>query len=240
MFEQAIAATVRRDYLTALIRLASVPMVQNKLRGLLPEDVRQVLKGLQKYGITLAQIAEADKAEDVTTILENAAAPVGSWREYRRRKWPGFISAILGIAGGFEWAKEEVDGGFAAAALPIGVETGRHIGKDFTFNVFFSLIDLGALTNVRLDEASSGEMGTTGTPQAKAELGFASVIAPGIFLEFGISNSPFVIGGGVQLAPAARTYFECPGSAACEETKVVPGTRLLVFLGVDLPAFPLW
>jgi hypothetical protein len=238
--QRAISAALQRDYVTALIRLAAVPMLRVELKAKLPEKARKVLDGLERFGATIGEIAKAETPEDVATVLENAASPAGSWREFRRRNWPGFISGVLGVGMGVEYARDARDGGFAAAALPIGLETGRKLGGGFTMNFLFPILDLGALANLRLDDTASGASGGDGMPKAKPELDFASVLAPGFFLEIGIGASPFVVGAGFEYVPAARRYFDCDMVETCETTKLAPATRFMVFLGVDMPILPLW
>jgi hypothetical protein len=98
------------------------------------------------------------------------------------------------------------------------------------------------LTNIRLNsDAVVTDMGTNGQAKAKADLDFTSVIAPGLFLEIGLGKSPFVLGGGVELAPAARRYFSCADATTpCSTTTLAPAARFTAFIAVDMPVFPLW
>lgn len=231
-------ALSRRDYVQAVLRLLNNKALQAAISSSLPENARKTLAEFRRHQALIAAIASAEKPEDVQAALEAAASPVGSYREYRRRAWPGFLAGIIGIGGGIEALTGRADdGGYVSMFLPVGIETGIPIGKTSSFNIMLSLVDLGALTGIRPD--GSSDDGADGDVKKTPENDFTTVFAPGLVFSLGLWDSPLTISFGGQYSPAGREYFACT-SSACETTESSQAWRAFAFLGVDMPVYPLW
>lgn len=205
----------------------------------LPSGGSAVLKALVDYGLLLASLAEAQTDQEVQSILESAAAPIGSWRDYRRGGVAGFLGGLAGLSGGVEIGVGDT---VAAGApfLPIGFELGGKAFEHSSWNLLFSVVDLGALAATRLDAKDAGGLGMTGTVREAPDVGFAAVFAPGVFAGIGLGESPFVLGIGAQYLPASRAVFSCPDASPCADTRSDPVVRAMAFLAIDLPVFPLF
>lgn len=186
----------------------------------------------------VTQLAKAESADEVATILEAAAAPVGSYRQKSKRRMVS-ITAFVGGAAGQEYIENEWGTPINVFA-PIGLHASW---PAFEGNVglFVSLVNLGNLVSQRFDEdartSGPGEVTTiSGEPSQSIE----QVFSPGVFLSTTIAG-PFVFGAGVQVVPGARevtTTTMLPSGALVSETKDRSAVQLLGFIGIDVTIFP--
>jgi len=65
-------------------------------KDLLPKDDQFLLATLLRYGVLLGSLATAESDDEVRAILESAAAPLGSYRDYRRG-FAGYLGALAGV-----------------------------------------------------------------------------------------------------------------------------------------------
>jgi hypothetical protein len=107
--------------------------------------------------------------------------------------------------------------------------------------LLLSVLDLGAVTTIRQEEETKGDlpdatdpMTTAPKAEAAAQIGFAQVFSPGAHFLVGIAGSPFVAGFGVSLSPELREVSQA--GAVTTEVSVL---RYGAFLAVDVPIFPL-
>lgn len=140
---------------------------------------------LGNQGLFIAQMAESENSEDVAAILENFAAPTGSWRDKRTAEWNIAIDSYVGPA---YYSVQDNDSrlGFST---PVGASI------TFPFNhvtLFVSAFDLGPLTSFRL---------TNDTSQI-ANVYLKEILSPGAFLSINFGdNYPITINGGYQRFP---------------------------------------
>lgn len=247
MFE-AYRDFAARKYVAGVAKLVSLRWVQDALTGMPDGAAKTVLTNITRHIALAAALAEAERPEDVQAALEAAAAPLRSYRVFRRRPFAMFVSGWLGAFSGYETPIEDANrqsGAFIAPSLLVGVELGGRITENhgWSWNVMVSVFDLGAPASVRLGGVSPGRSGESGEARQTPELTFESVFAPGVHVGVGIADTPLVLAAGVQLAPAARQYFVCPTAsrgAACEGTETVSTLRFDVGLAMDLPVLPIW
>jgi len=236
-----------KKYVAGVAKLVALPCVRSALTGMPDGAAKTVLTNLTRHLALAAAVAEAERPEDVQAALEAAAAPLRSYRVFRRRPFAMFVSGWLGAFSGYELPLEEANrqsGAFVAPSLLVGVELGGRITENhgWSWNVMVSVFDLGAPASVRLGGVSPGRSGESGEARQTPELTFESVFAPGVHVGVGIADTPLVLAAGVQLAPAARQYFVCPTGTGttCEGTETVSTLRFDVGLAMDLPVLPIW
>jgi hypothetical protein len=236
----AIAKFATARYWPGLLSLLSMETLDELFKKY--DDTKAVWAQVLKWGGVLGNLAAAKSAEDAQKILEGVAAPLGSYRAYRDGSWHGFISGYAGITAGTD---KPTDGGERANSiapfLPVGFEVGHSLGSNLTFHALVSVIDLGAPAMARFDNHDvDASMGMDDEIKAGVESDFASVFAPGAFVSVGLFDSPVVIGGGVELLPHSVRRFACDSASPCSNTVDVTTVRGMIFLAVDLTAFPIF
>jgi hypothetical protein len=188
----------------------------------------------------VSELAAAQSAVEVQSILNNAAAPAGSYREKFQARTRS-ITAFAGVSVGRE--KNDLNhewGNTRGLFLPVGLHISwpcerscYGIGKGAR-GAFFSIIDLGPYAEYR----DTG----TGVEHENAP-GLRQLFVPGAYLTWNISTaksrgslldelfyrSPFVFGLGVARAPALID------SATGQR---VDATRIQAFFAIDVTMFP--
>jgi hypothetical protein len=153
-----------------------------------------------KYLPFAAELASAKDSDSVQKALENAAAPIGSYRAKRGyRAGHDFtltLTALPGLQGGEEWLVGRSIPGAGASPqagmfAPIGLDFEWGVCDASSIGFFLLAIDLGALVNFRTDTSA----GST-TVDSQPTVGVAQVVSPGLFLTYGIGGTPLVMGVG--------------------------------------------
>ena len=197
------------------------------------EDRDEIYDQFVKYLTLFADVAQAESGDEVKEILETAILPVGSYRIKRSTMFSSSIGSLPGVTGGNEWVYYDGDAQDAAAFggyMPIGVDLswsgGDEEGQKSVFSVYFNVLDLGNLLSYRVN---NGEI----SGQAP-EVRFEDVFAPGLYLNYGLKNTPVNFGAGGQLAAKLRDFQE--GEAVIDDQ---PTFALRAFVAVDIPMFTL-
>jgi len=194
----------------------------------------QVIADLRAVVVLTSQIAQAQSADEVSKILEAAAAPVSAY-ETKYRRGMVALGALVGASVGIEtlrldgsWSSAGVAGAFA----PVGITASRPIGagRRWHYGALLSLINLGGLVSTRFsEEIHTSAGGTTTTVKADPTIKLANVFAPGLFLTLGLHGSPFTLAAGGQVVPQAR-QLESGGV-----TTTAAAVQLIATLSVDVP-----
>lgn len=155
----------------------------------------------KKYTGFISNALAAENKDELMDALDTSAQPVGSYRVKRNSTVDISINAFAGGFVGTDFGtKEAVVYGFTA---PVGIYLGfGNIWKKFSENplkdvdgkslgVFFSVIDVGAVTAFRLQDNST-EM---------ADVTWNNVFAPGAYLSFGLGKCPVSLNLGGQMGP---------------------------------------
>lgn len=129
------------------------------------ENFQAVIKFVVEKGIFIAQMAEAKTAEDVKNILQQFAAPTGSWRDKRTAGFNASIDSYLG--GSAYFADKAVRYG---TSTPVGLSVSRSLGKKWAATIMASVVDLGPLTAYRFSKDTSDI----------AKIYLKEILAPGI------------------------------------------------------------
>ena len=95
-------------------------------------------------------MAEAKTAEDVKTILQQFAAPTGSWRDKRTSGFNVSIDSYLG--GSAYFADKAVRYG---TSTPVGLSVSTALGKKWAVTLMASVVDLGPITSFRFSNDTS-------------------------------------------------------------------------------------
>lgn len=145
----------------------------------------KINKVLGNQGLFIAQMAESESSDDVAAILENFAAPTGSWRDKRIAEWNIAIDSYIGPA----FYNIQENDRRLAFSTPIGAS----ITVPFNNLTFFvSAFDLGPLTSFRLSDDTS----------QIAKVYLKEILSPGAFVSINFGeNFPITLNAGYQQFP---------------------------------------
>ncbi|MDR2278170.1 MAG: hypothetical protein LBE23_09935 [Vagococcus sp.] len=201
-----------------------IVVVLQKFKEYLPEESDEIYRRNVLFAI---QLAETKDAGDMENLLESYALPIGGSSIKRKSKFNVSLNGYVGLTGGWETAlgsQKQTKGNIGLAA-PIGVSV--TFGGNLT--AFASIIDLGSIVNVRLQNDTT----------SFTNLKFEQFFTPGIGLYYNFSNSPFSCGVHYNYVPNLRTIKIDNGQASITETQVSVN-RLNFSLLVDIPFFTLF
>jgi hypothetical protein len=197
-----------------------------------PEASTKVLVG--QYAPVIAELAGAQTSVEVQKILNDAAAPAGSYRE----KFRGNTRSLTAF-GGLSVGTEKYGTGTAGAGTAYGLfaPLGIHVttpasrGANGALGVYLSVLDLGPYASYRKSES-----GVNSQPN----IGLKQLFSPGVYGTWNISvgkknsdwlyQSPFVLGVGWSRTPSLLQ------SSTTGET--IDSTRWQLFLAIDVTLFP--
>ncbi|MDW3645550.1 MAG: hypothetical protein R8P61_00635 [Bacteroidia bacterium] len=188
------------------------------------ERVNRQLKLFKKYSSFIAAILQIQKPEEFNTVLETYALPPGSSMIKRKSFTNVSINAYVGPYAGIEFpinGVANVDSVLGITA-PLGISWsfGKISKKHHSLGLFFSLIDLGAITELRLVDNET----------VLSKIFLREIFSPGVFISWGWANSPISTNLGIQ-----RTAFLKSVGANENILNVTPSLRLSLSLAVDIP-----
>ncbi|WP_164112015.1 MULTISPECIES: hypothetical protein [Sphingobacterium] len=201
-----------------------IVIVLQKFKDYLPEESDNIYR---RNIIFALQLAETKDATDMEALLESYALPIGGSSIKRKSKLNVSLNGYVGFTGGKETAlgsKNQTKNNIGLAA-PMGVSV--TFGGNWT--AFASIIDLGSIVNVRLQNDTT----------SFTNLKFEQFFTPGIGLYYNLSKSPFTFGMHYNYVPNLRTIKVDNGQASITETQVSVN-RLNLSLLVDIPFFTLF
>lgn len=234
----------RRNYSSAIINVREIydtlfyGAVNNAIAATDKHKFQDVLDKMLKYGAVAASVVEAKTSDEVAAAIEAAALPSGSSRIKRESHFNVALNAFVGINAGHEYITQ--DGSeigkksffnTVGVSAPIGVALSwGQLGKGFkegkggsSFTLFASLIDLGAVTSFRFTNDSIAKLPT---------IQLKDILAPGLFVSYGLRRSPINFSGGYQFGPLLRKVGE-----ETNETVSNAYTRWVIAAHVDIPFF---
>ncbi len=211
-----------------LKRYASAIVVTHRILDLLlrPEDFR-FASALLKYGSFMASMAQAETSDEVALVIEAMAMPAGSASV---KKYSSFSVGLNAYVGGFYGQETLFDTDVASPVAGITAPTGVALslgGKSASpasMSLFFSVLDLGAITAFRFADTAAEEL---------PEVRLGNILAPGIHLVYGFPGAPLSLGAGAQLGPNLRKVT-LDGEFG-PVTELATGWRWSIFLAVDIP-----
>lgn len=179
----------------------------SKIKAILNDEINStaVLSKLSYYGGFMSAIATAKTSEEVSVVIETYALPTGSSRIKRTTAFNVSLNAYVGLFAGAEKIngvdeKYKVNSYGVTAPIGIAISLGHgrfRAGKPRTSSssLFFSIIDLGAVTSFRFTNDSTEKVPT---------IQLKDIISPGIFYSFGIGKTPLSVNVGYQSGPLLR------------------------------------
>jgi len=163
------------------------------------------------YALFFSQLSDANNSTDAQVVLETFALPATSFIAKREDNMRFSISSYLGLAAGIE-TEESAYYNYYGIAAPIGLELCWGINQKSSIGILLSMFDFGTAVNSQLYETAE-------------TFGFEDIVAPGIFLVYGLPDLPLSIGMGGCKVQGLRS-----NSSA---------VRGYMFIAVDMPLFAL-
>jgi len=216
------AEDVARDlgagsYSTAVVKLGGA-LAAVWAQKLWPEE-------FQRLAAFLADVAEAQTAEEASAAIARAAEPVGG---YRRKRAAGFhvgVNGYFGASAVAEWTGGWENRGTALGFwAPVGLEAGFGSRADLSFGLLLQAIDLGVLASWRV-----GNDDLSTAPQVSVK----QVLSPGAFVVLGLPRMPLSLSAGVAFSPKLRTLSAAAGAVERERDAY----RIGLAVAVDIPIF---
>jgi len=261
----ADAASLDKGYDRAEVAIAIGTDLNNEQYGALVTDTSRLFVQLRtddpeledlfhvaaRIGPLVAELAGAKSSKDVATVLEAAAAPVGSYKAKYQRAGMS-LNSFVGVAGGGEVMQVPAVAGTGATSstsasfggfVPVGLHATAPFcaaasgGNWFHIGATLSLIDLGALSTVRFKNDVSGSRAVSQTTSSAPNVGVGQIFAPGFYLTLGLFKSPIVVGAGGSLGPSLRTVNSTDANGI-ERTDKTSVFRFGGFLALDLTLMP--
>jgi hypothetical protein len=169
-----------------------------------------------KYGNFMANIIQAGNSDEVKAAIDAAVLPVGSSSIKRETFFNVSLNAFIGPMAGTEYlGASDTWSTVLGVTAPLGVAfswgnisngkrnnppekkwNGHGIEKGGqAVSFYIPLIDVGALATFRLDDDHS---------DVAAEIKLENIVAPGLYVYWGLPKVPISIGVGGQIGPQLR------------------------------------
>lgn len=165
-------------------------------------------------------MAEAKDAGDVETAIEAFVLPAGSYAIKRKARYNFSLNSYPGILASLEYSPGEGQSFSTGFTAPVGLSLSWGNQKQRSLGVFLSIIDIGAVTRLRLDNSDA----TSALP----EFNFENILAPGVYFTYGFRNSPLSLYLGGQYGPKLRVITN-------GEAKNYDSYRFSLGVVMDLP-----
>ena len=182
-------------------------------------------------------MALAKDADDVEKAIEAFALPAGSYA-IKRTAFSNFaINSYPGLLGSYEVSRNggSTNNGWAIGfTAPVGLSYTWGSEKGFSYGFFLPIIDVGAITRLRLgSKTTENTDGSETKSKALPELKFENVFSPGLYFTLGIPRSPFSINIGAQYGPELKEITN--EGKANEFSKYYESFRYGLGLVFDIP-----
>lgn len=190
-------------------------------KGTLPENYYRNM-------LFLAELSQIQKSEDMKKLLESYALPIGSSSIKRDSEWNVTLNGYVGLTGGWENAYGSVQN-----QIRTNIGLTAPIGVSLTYNRkitgFFSVLDIGSMVNVRLNNDTSFYDG----------LKFEQFLAPGFGLYYNFLDIPISVGAHYNYIPSLRTIKYTEGDAVVTDENVSV-SRFNFSILFDIPFFTIY
>lgn len=172
-------------------------------------------------------LALAKNSDEVAEALDTFALPAGSYTVKRATRFNLSINSYPGILPAAEFAGGKVTAsvGFTAP-VGFGLSWGNKGGC--VNGVFLPVIDIGALTRLRLFSADS-------TVKTLPEFKFKNIFSPGIYFSHGFKKSPIAVNIGIQYGPDLQVIKADGSTSGSGKDAFRVGAGIVI----DIPLFNL-
>lgn len=217
-YQDFASSLVRRDYQKALVSILS------QMSDYLPANKEDTYR---RSLIFMVQLAEVEADKDMEKLLEAYALPIGGSSIKRNSNFNISLNGYVGLTAGREiaYGSENQTKTNIGLAAPIGISVS--FKNYITF--FASIIDLGTLVNVRLNNDTT----------FYSNLKFEHFLAPGVGFYINHKSSPLTFGVHYNYIPSLRTIKIGNGEAAVTEENISV-SRFNVSVLVDIPLYTLF
>lgn len=182
-------------------------------------------------------MALAKDADDVEKAIEAFALPAGSYA-IKRTAYSNFaINSYPGLLGSYEVSRNGAAtkrGWTIGFTAPVGLSYTWGSESGFSYGFFLPVIDVGAITRLRLgNNTTENADGTETKSKALPELKFENIFSPGLYFTLGIPRTPFSINIGAQYGPELKEITN--EGTANEFSKYYESFRYGLGLVFDIP-----
>lgn len=199
----------------------------------------ELMTRLTSYGMFIANLVNAQTADDVENVVENAALPVGSSSVKKNSLFTIQVQSYLGASFRIDNPRVTYNSPWTdrlGVAAPIGVGFNFGLKKGGSVGLFVNLLDIGAIVDYQL-KVDTTTVNSSGTPSTTIDKNYqvklGQIFSPGFYAVYGfLHNLPIAVGIGAQYGPGL-------GKINSDGSEVVsnPSWRCNVFLAVDIPFF---
>lgn len=210
----------------------------------------KISKKLMRYGGFIAAVASSESSDEISSVIEAYALPVGSYIQKRKASSMNIaFNGYVGIYGAKETlniddlqnamllANMELTKYSAGITAPLGIAFSLSILNKSSLTLFPSILDLGAVVSFRFEDSITENL---------PEFSLQNIIAPGVQASIGIGGTPLVISGGWQNGPLLRKIDtliegidENMQPITNQVIETVDASRWFINLSVDIPLFSL-
>ena len=182
-----------------------------------------------KYGMLIADVANAKSSDEVRKAIAASAMPVGSSAMKRNNAFSVMLQAYVGAYGGSvlhhndslnEYQKNAAYGIFA----PIGVSLNTGFKRNHALSLNFQLLDLGSLVNFYLKNGDNAVLPTD------YKVNLIDVFSPGVQFGYLIPRTPLTAFVGTSYIPA---FYKTA------ENTYNGGYRWQIGVAIDIPMYKL-
>jgi hypothetical protein len=148
-------------------------------------------------------MAAAKDAEDMEKAIDAFALPSGSYSIKRTSRFNFSLNSFPGLIQAAEtsWTASDRSTAFSFGfTAPVGLCAAWGTTRGYSWGVFLPVIDIGAVTRLRLDSDSNSA--------TLPELTFKNFLSPGLYLHFGLKKSPVSFHVGAQFGPEVRRRLD--------------------------------
>lgn len=193
------------------------------------------------------KLCQANDSAEISSIISDFAAPVGSYARKRRDAEGCYLTLNAYLAGIGGWEHSVSDSWSAPGwgiYAPVGVELGNFFGSPssgLSYALLLHPVDLGVPLAFHIDNEKIGSNSEDDTStEAYPELSFYDIFSPGAVFLLGLPDMPFSVGLSGSYLPRIRKIVDTAEDGTkverCEDGCDV--WRLGLMFGVDITLFP--
>jgi hypothetical protein len=231
--------------LTDSINTAKDALAKLSIAANAKDSPTTTLSHLINYGAFMASVVTAKNSNEVEAAIETAALPVGSSRIKRVSAFNVSLNAYTGLFVGHEWIKGVEDKkaiNIMGVTAPIGIAVSWRVpykrsmtvsknkSQGNSISIFASFIDIGAVTTYRFSNTDPAD-----SVSKLPTIELKDIIAPGLFISWGLKGLPISLNAGYQSGPLLRHV-----SSDVNEIVNNHYQRVILSANIDIPLMNLY